>query len=130
MATSNFTKLQPGTLIFIWNAESGWQQALLDSLHKWVSPSTYSCRLCQLTHGGLGSRKAWKEFLKNCDRPVVFLYRDAFESIRLREGLPAWRLPIVLESKIEGINVLLSAEQLEALPDLPALLEALESRVQ
>jgi hypothetical protein len=129
MKAIEFSSLVPGTLMVVWNAESGWQQALLDSLHKWVSPATYSCNLCQLTHGGLGAKQAWKDFVQNSDRPIVFFHRDEFEPLQQREGLPDFRLPTVLELKQGGIEVLLSAEQIEDLPDLPALLKALESRL-
>lgn len=40
-------------------------QGALDSFHKAVSPDTYPCKLCALTHGYIGMRDAWRKFLKN-----------------------------------------------------------------
>ena len=37
-------------LIFVYNAGSGKLNALFDMAHKIVSPTTYECSLCALTH--------------------------------------------------------------------------------
>jgi hypothetical protein len=47
-------------LIFVYNADSGGLNTLFDIAHKVVSPETYSCSLCMLTHGVLSERTAWK----------------------------------------------------------------------
>jgi hypothetical protein len=38
-------------LLFVYNADSGLAAALFDSAHKLLSPQTYACNLCALTHG-------------------------------------------------------------------------------
>lgn len=65
-------------LIFVYNADSGKLNALLDSLHKVVSPSTYSCKICELTHSTVGERKVWKEFREELDVEADFLHKDEF----------------------------------------------------
>ncbi|NJM95354.1 MAG: GTPase, partial [Acaryochloridaceae cyanobacterium CSU_5_19] len=37
-------------LIFVYNANSGGINTALDIAHKLLSPSTYRCNLCRLTH--------------------------------------------------------------------------------
>ena len=41
------------SLILVYNADSGFFNALADSAHKLLSPSTYDCRLCALTYGAI-----------------------------------------------------------------------------
>jgi len=47
--------------------------------HKMLSPSTYSCDLCKLTHGAFGQKQAWHQFLKDTSLEFAFLHRDEFE---------------------------------------------------
>lgn len=49
-------------LIFVYNAESGKLNALLDIAHKVIKPETYQCFLCALTHDALSEKKAWSDF--------------------------------------------------------------------
>jgi hypothetical protein len=37
-------------LLFVYNADAGLVTGLLDTLHKVLSPSTYSCSLCAITY--------------------------------------------------------------------------------
>ncbi len=43
-------------LIFVYNADSGKLNVLFDVGHKIVSPGTYKCDLCTLTHGTFTER--------------------------------------------------------------------------
>ena len=38
------------TLLFVYNAKSGIANVLVDISHKLLSPETYSCNLCVITH--------------------------------------------------------------------------------
>lgn len=76
-------------LLFVYNADSGKLNALLDTAHKIVSPSTYSCRLCELTYGLMNEKQAWREFHQSLGERVVFLHRDEFEAqYQQRPGYP------------------------------------------
>ncbi len=61
-------------LVFVYNANSGLLNALLDMGHKVVSPRTYPCSLCALTYGSLGLRDAPR---------VAHVYRAAEASGRV-----------------------------------------------
>lgn len=65
-------------LVFVYNADSGRLNALLDSAHKLLSPATYSCRLCELTYGLASEKREWQAFRQSLSEPVVFLHRDEF----------------------------------------------------
>lgn len=68
-------------IIFVYNAKSGLQNAILDSLHKLASPSTYHCNLCDLTYGIFSENKVWKQFRQSFDIKMTFLHTDEFETL-------------------------------------------------
>ena len=66
------------TIIFVYNANSGFMSGIIDSIHKTVSPETYKCNLCALTYGNFSMRKDWKSFIEQLKFPVEFLHKDEF----------------------------------------------------
>ena len=115
------------TLIFVYNANGGLPAALGDMVHKIVSPATYPCSLCALTYGAVSMRGEWRRFLDGTGLPSLFLYRDEFRShLDTRDlALPA----ILLGGEAPLPEVLVSADELDALPDLPALIALLKARL-
>lgn len=65
-------------LLFVYNADAGLVNAMVDSVHKMISPGTYQCQLCTITHGLVGMRKGWRQALERFDLPSRFLHRDEF----------------------------------------------------
>lgn len=118
---------QTPTLIFIYNADGGAFNALGDMVHKIVSPATYPCSLCALTYGAVAMRGEWRRFLGRVGVPHLFLYRDEFRGdLDNRElALPA----ILLGGETDPPHVLVSAAELDALPDLTALIALVEARL-
>lgn len=116
------------TLILVYNADGGLLSAASDMVHKIVSPATYPCSLCALTYGAVAVRKEWRAFLADRGLPVLFLYRDEFRTDLDRRGLP---LPAILLADASGgpPQVLVSAEELEALSGLEALMALLAERL-
>lgn len=66
------------SLLFVYNADSGKFNALTDSLHKLISPDTYDCRLCELTHGFFKEKTEWKKFISEIGVETKFFHRDEF----------------------------------------------------
>jgi len=118
---------QSPTLIFVYNADGGWLNALRDMVHKIVSPANYPCSLCALTYGAVAKRPEWRAFLAGVRMPSLFLYRDEFRSeLDTRElALPA----ILLGGTGYVPRVLVSAAELDGMPDLAALITLLEARL-
>lgn len=116
------------TLIFIYNANGGVLSALGDMVHKIVSPKTYPCSLCALTYGPFTMRRTWQRFLGAASRPALFMYRDEFRAdLDARElALPA----VLLGGDSGQPEVLVSAAELDGLPDLPALMALIEERLE
>lgn len=110
-------------LIFVYNADSGKLNALFDAGHKIVSPDTYKCNLCTLTHGSFTGRQAWKEFRESTSLNLTFLYKDEFE----REFENKFSYPIVLRRK-NTLEVFISTEELDATSSPEELIELITER--
>lgn len=65
-----------GTLLFVYNADSGLFNTVTDIAHKIFSPQTYQCDLCALTHGYFSMRDEWRNFVTGLGVPCEFLHRD------------------------------------------------------
>ncbi len=109
------------TLIFVYNTDSNPISSLIDLGHKILSPETYSCSLCKLTHGPFTEMEAWKAFRISIGVPVEFLHRDEFEK-KYNQHL---NYPVILK-KGTTIEVLLPKEDIDALADLEALIAAVK----
>lgn len=105
-------------LIFVYNADSGFVNTLMDIGHKALDPDTYQCNLCSLTHGVLSEHKQWKEFRKRSSAEMKFLHRDEFEQEYKRK----FDYPVVLKEDRE-LEVVISQAELDDIPTLDRLIE-------
>ena len=120
--------INPATrLILVYNADGGLLNAVKDAVHKIAAPSTYPCSLCALTYGWVSMRGRWRRFLASLPHENVFHHRDDFADAfpTLAVALPA----ILLEEGVGPPKVLVSAPELDALPDLKALIALVEERL-
>ena len=102
----------------MYNAKRGLFNVLKDSVRKVLSPETYPCSLCSLTHTSLGMRKEWKQFVARLGRDVEFLHADEFKKRYRMNSLP---LPVVLEEKDGEIITLLAADAINACKSIEEL---------
>ena len=65
-------------LLFVYNADSGLFNTVTDIAHKMLSPKTYECNLCSITHGVFKVRETWVQFLEQLDAACEFLHKDEF----------------------------------------------------
>ncbi|WP_245232706.1 hypothetical protein [Thiorhodococcus minor] len=111
-------------LIFVYKADSDLFSRVTDAAHKILSPKTYSCDLCMLTHGWLSERRSWSDFIRALPVRCQFLHRD-----QLQEDFPQLEveLPVVLLLTDAAPSVCLDATAIrgcEGLDDLMALVRA------
>lgn len=71
---------ETGSLLFVYNADSGVVATLFGSAHKFLAPGSYECSLCALTHGLAGAKAEWVEYLNALDQPAEFLHRREFRT--------------------------------------------------
>lgn len=100
-------------LIFVYNADSGKLNAMLDIAHKMVSPSTYACDLCSITHGVLSEKEAWSAFRAESERELVFYHRDEFEE----QYDQRFTYPVVLQEEEGSLREVLTAAQIASVND-------------
>ena len=113
-------------LIFVYNADSGLVNGLLDLWHKTVSPQTYACNLCAVTYGPLGMKREWRDFVAGLGRPVAFLHRDELEQ---RYGVRNVDLPAAYQVHHEQVSESLSAEELNSVNNVAGLQRLVTSRL-
>lgn len=114
-------------LVFVYNADGGIINGIMDSAHKLFAPSTYQCPLCAVTHGIVGMRSEWKEYMRSLSYETRFYHRDGFrkEWPTMEADLPA----IFFEAENEEIGLLISKEELELVRTVGQLSALLGRRI-
>jgi len=108
-------------IIFLYNAHQGKLNAAFDTIHKFVSPGTYQCQLCAMTHGSFGMKKDWKAFIDSLGVEVEFLHHD---EIAKRLGKMELALPAILSVRGgQEVSVLVSAEEMDSMKNDPEQLK-------
>ncbi|KAA1244877.1 GTPase [Aquimarina sp. RZ0] len=117
-------------ILFVYNAKSDFLNKYLDVAHKIISPSTYSCDLCSLTHGNFSEKKIWKDFKEKTNHEFIFQYKNEFlQQYGKKNNEKKFKFPIILEQRKNGFNVLMSEEELGLLTSAENLIERLEKKL-
>ena len=115
-------------LIFVYNAKAGVLNGLMDSVHKTVSPGTYECDLCAITHGFFTMDKAWRAYLKALPMEAAFYHKPDFS-----EAFPTHKtmaLPMIALDRDGVLEPLIAADQFKTLKTVDALAAALDGALQ
>ncbi len=67
-------------LIFVYNADEGAFNTIMDTAHKIFAPSTYECNLCALTHGVTSMKSEWKSYMSTLNYETRFYHRAGFKT--------------------------------------------------
>jgi hypothetical protein len=114
------------TLVFVYNADSGLFNTLTDIAHKIFAPQTYECNLCAITYGNFAIRDEWRQFLETLDVELEFLHRD--ELVR-GYGLTEVKLPAIFMKAAAGLQIWITADEINACKELAALQQLIQSRL-
>ena len=114
-------------LIFVYNADSGLMNTLLDIGHKIVAPQTYACNLCAITHSTFSMRDEWKRFVDDLKIPIEFLHRDELSK---QYGIHDAALPAVFRETDKGLEVWISREEINRCRSLDELKRLVEQKRQ
>ena len=122
-------------LIFVYNANSGKLNAWLDSAHKIVSPSTYNCRLCDLTYGVFKENEEWirfreSELIRNNVEQMEFLHIDEFEKKYKSKWLPKYDYPVILTATDQGLEIFMSATQMSEIKTTTDLIKNITAKLK
>jgi hypothetical protein len=116
-----------GRLVFVYNANAGLIAGALDSIHKTLSPDTYACDLCAITHGFFTMRPQWRAWLKSLPHEPEFYHRPDF-----RAAFPELAdepLPLVGLAKEGRFSILLDAKALGRVTNVDDLVASLEAKL-
>lgn len=111
-------------LIFVYNASGGQLKALFDIGHKIISPATYDCSLCKLTHGAFSEREAWRKFREDSGVEMEFFHKDEFE----RECEMKYDYPVALALGA-STTVLLDKNAIDDISDVETLIELIKQKL-
>lgn len=109
-------------LLFIYNANSGYVNSTFDALHKIVSPNTYQCSLCSLTHGAFVEKKEWSEFVKQSHHTFEFSHKDEFEE----QFQQKFSYPCVLSKNESSFDIILDGDTMNSLNNLEDLINEIK----
>jgi len=118
--------MKDAQLIFVYNADGGIFGTLTDFAHKILSPSTYSCNLCALTHGDFTMKQEWKSFIESLPVETIFFHRDEFQKrYKMQVALPAAFL-----YKNKAISEIISKHEIESCKSLAALKTLVRQKIE
>ncbi|MBT2161970.1 GTPase [Zobellia barbeyronii] len=117
-------------LIFIYNADSGLKNGLLDSAHKILSPSTYDCNLCDITFRVFTEDKVWKKFREQTNLEMEFLHKDEYKKQYASKFGNKYTFPIILAQVNEDLQVFVSTEEMNTLEDAESLTKIIQERTK
>ncbi|MFK5972673.1 MAG: GTPase [Flavobacteriaceae bacterium] len=117
-------------LIFIYNADSGLRNVIIDGAHKILSPSTYECKLCELTFGAFTEKNVWKKFRESSDIQMEFLHKDEFKKQYASKIEHEYTFPIVLKATENTLEVYIRAKELKAMENAEMLVEFIDRRAK
>ena len=116
-------------LIFVYNANSGFLDKILDGAHKIMSPSTYDCNLCSITFGAFTEDELWKAFRENAAVSMEFYHKDEFLKKFKSKWLPKYDFPVILLQSEMELELFMAAEVLNGLTSSEALIEEITKRL-
>lgn len=119
----------PEKLIFVYNADSGLGNMLLDGAHKILQPNTYACSLCSLTFGAFTEKATWKKFREAHQAEMKFLHKDEFNKQYASKFGHKFTYPIVLAETHNGLEVCVTTEELNTMGKTEELMDLITRRI-
>lgn len=107
-----------GKLYFAYNAKGGFFNGLTDSIHKILSPSTYSCDLCAITHHSAGMKFTHKRFLDKLPYQVRFIHKDEIKEFPFLKNTD---LPCIFISDGRAWKFILKNDEISKIKSTQAL---------
>jgi hypothetical protein len=98
---------------FIYNAKNGLANSIFDLAHKIISPDTYECILCKITHGAFTDNKKFKQLKEKYN--ITLWHIDDYETKYSKES--KYPLIIIRDEKQKEIGRI-STEEINSLTDV------------
>lgn len=117
------------TLIFVYNANAGRLNGMLDSFHKIMSPSTYACNLCAITFGVFSEDEVWKQFRETSDISMEFLHKDEFLKQYQLKNPSQYQLPLLLSEEEGVLEIVVATEEMNTLKSASELIQKIKEKI-
>jgi hypothetical protein len=114
------------SLIFVYNADSGIYNSLVDIAHRIFSPGTYACNLCAITYSTTGKNRQWVRFLTGLGIPFEFLHRDEFKK---QYGVDGIKLPAIFKEETDGLAIWIDADSINSCRNVNGLIRLISERL-
>ncbi|QHI38393.1 hypothetical protein IMCC3317_37850 [Kordia antarctica] len=112
-------------IIFVYNATSGKVNSLLDIAHKLISPKTYQCDLCSITHDTFSENEQWKQFRETTKLPLEFLHSDEFEANYKNKDA---KYPVIFLEENQKLTEWISKSDIEQLENTEELIQLIKTK--
>jgi hypothetical protein len=114
------------TLLFVYNADSGFLNAIKDGIEKITDPDGYGCKLCSLTYGVATMKGSWRKFLNTLPIESKFLHRDEYRK-KYQDDIP---LPATFIEENGILTLIISSEEYGEFTTLKGLETLLKIRLR
>lgn len=121
--------IRTSKLVFVYNANSGWGNKVMDSTHKLLSPKTYVCNLCDITYGVFAEDKSWRRFRKESLIQMEFLHKDEFLNQYNDLIKKPISFPVILKFEKKQLQVFCGTSELNKVNNVQELMAIIEERV-
>jgi hypothetical protein len=113
-------------LVFVYNTNEGFFNALTDTVHKIFSPETHQCGLCRFTYDLSGMLMPWKRFVDSLSVKPVFFHRTEFRETYRNFGV---ELPVIFREHDGRREIVLSAQEIAVTGGVEVLISAVTRRL-
>ncbi len=87
-----------------------------DGLHKLFSPQTYACKLCTITHGIVGVKDQWMQFVQTYKHNIQYFHKDEWvKQYPHISEISTGDFPAIFILSGDEITLLLSSEEINAM---------------
>lgn len=114
------------SLLFVYNADSGFLNAIKDGIEKITDLEGYGCKLCGLSYGVATMKGSWRRFLNTLPIESKFLHRDEFNKM-YQNHTP---LPATFIEEDNTLTLIISSEEYGELSTLKCLEFLLKARLR
>ena len=112
-------------LIFIYNAESGVVNELIDFAYKIVSPDKNNCNLYAISYGAFFMEKKWLTYIETLPFKSTFTYKDKF----FKNEYSDIEFPSVFMRSNEKLDEIISATEINEIKNLDQLIDLLNQKL-
>jgi len=115
-------------ILFVYNANSGLFNAITDYVHRQISPSTYSCNLCLITHDNWDRNQRWSTYIDSLPIKVGFMYKNTVNQYK-ELGIEV-KLPMAFLINENKASVFITTKEINSCNDEITLIDLFNTKLR